>query len=97
MSAFIDFTPEDWPDEPVILSERTHTARKDHACTRCGGVILSGDRYTKTVLIDDDDGFAEYKEHVRCPESRPALYDPDAEEIDRWRDEMDAWLSGEAV
>ena len=58
-------------DDPPLyttLARRGHTARKQHRCSACGQPIPAGERYTTTVIIDDDERkLVAYKEHIVCP------------------------------
>jgi hypothetical protein len=69
-STFMDYQPEDQPDAPVVLSQRSHTARKVHTCDGCGGSIHPGTRYSVTVLIEDGD-FQSFKAHRSCYQDGP--------------------------
>ena len=52
----------------IVLSERTHIARKQHHCGWCDEAIVPGDRYCAIAQIDWEygDGFSTFKSHEEC-------------------------------
>lgn len=50
------------PDPPQLLKVTSHTAQQLHDCASCEGYIQPGQRYTRTVIVDDN-GWHLYKTH----------------------------------
>ena len=68
----------------IVLSERTHVARKQQHCDWCDEAIAPGDTYCVVAQIDwEQDGFCTFKSHAECDAAVRESYrfvDPD--EID---------------
>ncbi len=94
-STFMDYQPEDAPDAPTVLSERTPVARKAHTCDTCDGPIHAGTRYRVTALIDEDGDFQSYKAHrACCQEGAEPVTGAD---IERWNQRDDPAFLPEAA
>jgi len=59
-----------------ILRTINRTARKEHKCNFCGGVIPIAEKYSHQTNVYDGDIY-EWKSHLKCNEiaSRLSMYD----------------------
>lgn len=49
----------------IVLEQRTLTARKEHSCNECRGVIAIGDRYERARIVDYAEAWT-WKAHLLC-------------------------------
>lgn len=77
--------PED-PTPPAFIRKDEHTARKAHGCGICEGTIWPGQRYRKSVWLDDD-GMHIYKSHADRAECEAGRQEAEAYRQAAWEAE----------